>query len=86
MIFAKNNVRMEKIQSQTFTHHREAILKTAKDLVEDTKALVAAATSSQEQITSTGQAAVKTMTKVESIKTKEIHFHSILIVSVSRRC
>ncbi len=49
---------------ETFSDHREAILKTAKALVEDTKTLVAGAASSQEQLASAAQAAVRTITKV----------------------
>ncbi len=53
--------------SETFADHREAILKTAKALVEDTKTLVAGAASSQEQLASAAQAAVRTITKVFNI-------------------
>jgi talin len=53
-----------KQQDETFADHREAILKTAKILVEDTKTLVAGAASSQEQLAVAAQAAVRTMTKV----------------------
>ena len=49
---------------ETFADHREAILKTAKALVEDTKTLVAAAAASQDQLAMAAQAAVRTMTKV----------------------
>ncbi len=51
---------------ETFSDHREAILKTAKALVEDTKTLVAGAASSQEQLATAAQAAVRTITKVKS--------------------
>ena len=64
MVFASTNSLIGKSQNETFAQHREAILKTAKDLVEDTKALVAAATSSQDQLGAAAQAAVKTITKV----------------------
>jgi len=50
---------------ETFADHREAILKTAKILVEDTKTLVAGAASSQEQLASAAQTAVQTITKVK---------------------
>ncbi len=52
---------------ETFADHREAILKTAKILVEDTKTLVAGAASSQEQLASAAQTAVQTITKVKII-------------------
>ena len=52
-------------EGDTFADHREAILKTAKALVEDTKTLVAGAASSQEQLASAAQAAVRTITKVK---------------------
>ncbi|CAF1003447.1 unnamed protein product [Rotaria sordida] len=51
--------------NETFSDHREAILKTAKILVEDTKTLVAGAASSQEQLATAAQAAVRTITKVK---------------------
>ena len=53
---------------ETFADHREAILKTAKILVEDTKTLVAGAASTQEQLASAAQAAVRTITKVRNCK------------------
>ncbi|CAI5437479.1 unnamed protein product [Caenorhabditis angaria] len=46
---------------QKFPAHREAILKTAKALVEDTKALVAGAASNQEQLAVAAQNAVRTI-------------------------
>ncbi|CAF4043412.1 unnamed protein product, partial [Rotaria sp. Silwood2] len=52
---------------ETFFDHREAILKTAKALVEDTKTLVAGAASSQEQLASAAQAAVRTITKLAEV-------------------
>ncbi|UJR21334.1 hypothetical protein I4U23_024428 [Adineta vaga] len=52
---------------EIFADHREAILKTAKILVEDTKTLVAAAASSQEQLASAAQAAVRTITKLAEV-------------------
>uniref|UniRef100_A0A1I8EQD5 I/LWEQ domain-containing protein n=1 Tax=Wuchereria bancrofti TaxID=6293 RepID=A0A1I8EQD5_WUCBA len=47
--------------SENFGDHREAILKTAKALVEDTKALVAGAASNQEQLAVAAQNAVRTI-------------------------
>uniref|UniRef100_A0A8R1I2S5 I/LWEQ domain-containing protein n=2 Tax=Caenorhabditis japonica TaxID=281687 RepID=A0A8R1I2S5_CAEJA len=46
---------------QKFPAHRDAILKTAKALVEDTKALVAGAASNQEQLAVAAQNAVRTI-------------------------
>ena len=43
---------------------RETILKTAKSLVEDTKTLVAGATSNQEQLATAAQSAVMTITRL----------------------
>ena len=43
---------------------REAILKTARALVEDTKTLVAGAASNQEQLASAAQNAVLTITRL----------------------
>ena len=37
-------------QLHTFSEHREAIIRTARALVEDTKALVSGAASNQEQL------------------------------------
>ena len=37
-------------QLHTFSEHREAIIRTARVLVEDTKALVSGAASNQEQL------------------------------------
>ncbi|CAF3354839.1 unnamed protein product [Rotaria socialis] len=52
---------------ESFSDHREAILKTAKLLVEDTKTLVAGAASSQEQLAQAAQAAVRTITKLAAV-------------------
>lgn len=48
----------------TFSDHRENILKTAKALVEDTKTLVAGAASNQEQLARAAQSAVSTITRL----------------------
>lgn len=48
-------------EAKDFSAHREAILKTAKALVEDTKALVAGAASNQEQLAVAAQNAVRTI-------------------------
>lgn len=44
-----------------FSNHRDAIVKTAKALVEDTKALVTGAASNQEQLAVAAQNAVRTI-------------------------
>lgn len=51
-------------EHDTFSDHRENILKTAKALVEDTKTLVAGAASSQEQLAVAAQNAVTTIGKL----------------------
>lgn len=48
-------------EHESFSDHRENILKTAKALVEDTKTLVAGAASSQEQLAVAAQNAVSTI-------------------------
>ena len=53
----------------SFSDHREHILKTAKALVEDTKTLVAGAASSQEQLAVAAQNAVTTIVELaETVK------------------
>lgn len=52
---------------ETFTDHRENILKTAKALVEDTKTLVAGAASSQEQLAVAAQNAVATIIQLAEV-------------------
>ncbi|OUC46435.1 hypothetical protein D917_07725 [Trichinella nativa] len=50
-----------------FSDHREAILRTAKALVEDTKALVSGAASSQEQLAVAAQNAVRTIVQLSEV-------------------
>uniref|UniRef100_A0A8C4QNG4 Talin 2 n=1 Tax=Eptatretus burgeri TaxID=7764 RepID=A0A8C4QNG4_EPTBU len=52
---------------QMFADHREAILKTAKALVEDTKKLVAGAGASQEQLAQAAQSSVNTITRLADV-------------------
>ncbi|GFY46974.1 talin-2 [Trichonephila inaurata madagascariensis] len=52
---------------ETFSDHRENILKTAKALVEDTKTLVAGAASSQEQLAVAAQNAVTTIIQLAEV-------------------
>ncbi|KAH9632859.1 hypothetical protein HF086_013646 [Spodoptera exigua] len=51
-------------ESDTFSDHRENILKTAKTLVEDTKTLVGGAAGTQEQLASAAQSAVSTIVQL----------------------
>uniref|UniRef100_A0A914UKX2 Talin 1 n=1 Tax=Plectus sambesii TaxID=2011161 RepID=A0A914UKX2_9BILA len=53
--------------SDQFSDHRDAILKTAKALVEDTKALVAGAASNQEQLAVAAQNAVRTIVQLSDV-------------------
>ncbi|KHJ45469.1 I/LWEQ domain protein [Trichuris suis] len=54
-------------EGEVFSDHREAILRTAKALVEDTKALVAGAASSQEQLAVAAQNAVRTIVMLSEV-------------------
>lgn len=57
-------------QLHTFSEHREAIIRTARALVEDTKALVSGAASNQEQLAVACQCAVRTILELaELVKT-----------------
>ncbi|CAF0840452.1 unnamed protein product [Didymodactylos carnosus] len=67
ILFATAGTLNSERDGETFADHREAILKTAKALVEDTKTLVAGAASSQEQLASAAQAAVRTITKLAEV-------------------
>ncbi|UJR28105.1 hypothetical protein I4U23_009360 [Adineta vaga] len=67
ILFATAGTLNSEQDDETFADHREAILKTAKALVEDTKTLVAGAASSQEQLASAAQAAVRTITKLAEV-------------------
>ncbi|XP_017774741.1 PREDICTED: talin-2 isoform X2 [Nicrophorus vespilloides] len=54
-------------ETESFSDHRENILKTAKALVEDTKTLVAGAASSQEQLAVAAQNAVTTIVRLAEV-------------------
>lgn len=54
-------------ENETFSDHRENILKTAKALVEDTKTLVAGAAAPQEQLAIATQSAVSTITQLAEV-------------------
>uniref|UniRef100_A0A1I7UEH6 I/LWEQ domain-containing protein n=1 Tax=Caenorhabditis tropicalis TaxID=1561998 RepID=A0A1I7UEH6_9PELO len=60
-----------------FPAHKEAIVKTAKALVEDTKALVAGAASNQEQLAVAAQNAVRTIVNLsDAVKTGAVSLSS----------
>lgn len=54
-------------ENETFSDHRENILRTAKALVEDTKTLVTGAASSQEHLAIAAQSAVSTITQLAEV-------------------
>ncbi len=55
--------------TDTFGNHRESVLRTAKTLVEDTKALVAGSNSDQEALATGVQTSVRTLTRLsEAVK------------------
>ena len=55
--------------TDTFGNHRESVLRTAKMLVEDTKALVAGSNSDQEALATGVQTSVRTLTRLsEAVK------------------
>ncbi|CAD6186281.1 unnamed protein product [Caenorhabditis auriculariae] len=61
ILFASSGTLNTSDQPKSFSTHRDIILKTAKALVEDTKALVAGAASNQEQLAVAAQNAVRTI-------------------------
>ena len=64
VMFAEAGTLNPETPGETFGDHRESILKTAKNLVEDTKSLVVAAQGSQEQLASAAQNVLLSMTKL----------------------
>ena len=66
-MFATAGTLNSEFENETFSNHREDILKTAKALVEDTKTLVAGAASSQEQLASAAQNAVTTIVRLSEV-------------------
>lgn len=66
-MFAASGTLNPENENETFADHREAILKTAKALVEDTKTLVAGAASSQEQLAVAAQNAVTTIMQLSEV-------------------
>ena len=63
-MFAQAGTLNPEKEGETFGDHRENILKTAKNLVEDTKNLVVAAQGSQEQLATAAQSVLASMTNV----------------------
>ncbi|XP_022115337.2 talin-1 isoform X5 [Pieris rapae] len=61
ILFASAGTLQSEKEGDTFSNHRENILKTAKTLVEDTKSLVGGAGGTQEQLASAAQSAVGTI-------------------------
>lgn len=59
-LYSPGTLQSDKV-GDTFSNHRENILKTAKTLVEDTKTLVSGAAGSQDQLAAAAQSAVSTI-------------------------
>ena len=69
VMFAQAGTLNPENADDSFGDHREMILKTAKNLVEDTKNLVVAAQGSQEQLATSAQNVLGSMTKlVDNVK------------------
>ncbi|XP_046974638.1 talin-1 isoform X11 [Vanessa cardui] len=64
ILFASAGTLQSDKEGDTFSNHRENILKTAKTLVEDTKTLVGGAAGSQEQLAAAAQSAVSTIVQL----------------------
>ncbi|XP_049882478.1 talin-1 isoform X7 [Pectinophora gossypiella] len=64
ILFASAGTLHSEKENDTFSDHRENILKTAKTLVEDTKTLVGGAAGTQEQLASAAQSAVTTIVQL----------------------
>ncbi|XP_050426886.1 talin-1-like isoform X2 [Adelges cooleyi] len=67
ILFATAGTLHAENENETFSDHRENILKTAKALVEDTKTLVTGAASSQEQLAVAAQNAVSTIIQLAEV-------------------
>ncbi|KAL4103545.1 hypothetical protein QTP88_018908 [Uroleucon formosanum] len=67
ILFATAGTLHAENENETFSDHRENILKTAKALVEDTKTLVTGAASSQEQLAVAAQNAVSTIIQLADV-------------------
>jgi talin len=69
ILFATSGTLTSEIETDIFNNHRESILATAKSLVEDTKLLVTSAATSQDQLATAAQSAVKTISNLaETVK------------------
>ncbi|KAI5632790.1 i/LWEQ domain-containing protein [Phthorimaea operculella] len=64
ILFASAGTLHSEKETDTFSDHRENILKTAKTLVEDTKTLVGGAAGTQEQLAAAAQSAVRTIVQL----------------------
>ncbi|KAJ8706954.1 hypothetical protein PYW08_011088 [Mythimna loreyi] len=64
ILFASAGTLHSEKETDTFSDHRENILKTAKTLVEDTKTLVGGAAGTQEQLASAATSAVSTIVQL----------------------
>ncbi|XP_075988136.1 talin_middle and talin-RS domain-containing protein rhea isoform X7 [Anticarsia gemmatalis] len=64
ILFASAGTLHSEKETDTFSDHRENILKTAKTLVEDTKTLVGGAAGTQEQLATAAQSAVNTIVQL----------------------
>ncbi|XP_028167568.1 talin-1 isoform X4 [Ostrinia furnacalis] len=64
ILFASAGTLHSEKETDTFSDHRESILKTAKTLVEDTKTLVGGAAGSQDQLAAAAAAAVSTIVQL----------------------
>ncbi|XP_050558739.1 talin-1 [Spodoptera frugiperda] len=64
ILFASAGTLHSEKESDTFSDHRENILKTAKTLVEDTKTLVGGAAGTQEQLATAAQSSVSTIVQL----------------------
>lgn len=67
IMFASAGALHAETENETFSDHRENILKTAKALVEGTKTLVSSAASTQEQLAIAAQSAVSTITQLAEV-------------------
>ena len=67
VMFAQAGTLNPEKEGDTFGDHRETILKNAKNLVENTKNLVVAAQGSQEQLATSAQNVLSSMTKLVDV-------------------
>ncbi|GBP64326.1 Talin-1 [Eumeta japonica] len=67
ILFASAGTLHSETENDTFSDHRENILKTAKTLVEDTKTLVGGAAGTQDQLAAAAQNAVTTIVQLAEV-------------------